>query len=108
MITMGNLAPYEAKIKELEAHIARLEAAIATDQGNTFLITVLADIRGVTGVDEKPMLTELAGAIGDKFSTLQQQLTGLAKSLGDAQTLIEFQSIRACAKALFLDNKKEG
>ena len=34
-------------------------------QETTILCAVLADIRAVTGVGDKPMLSELAGAIGD-------------------------------------------
>jgi len=37
------------------------------DLADTYLCTVLADIRTVTGVGDKPMLSELAAAIGERM-----------------------------------------
>ena len=88
-----------AIIKELESKLSiqrtnlnavikqtfALETIIANNESSMFLISVLADIRIATGVNEKPMLSELAGAIKAKFDELEASNLATKKALDFAE-----------------------
>ena len=83
---LENAAPdLAAHVTELEAENARLREGGST----SFLVKVLADIRHVTGLGEKPMLSDLAGEIGKLLA---------AKQAENARLRADFETALASAK----------
>ena len=58
-----------------------LEKIIAEDLADTYLISIIAKIREVTGISSKPMLSELPEAIAEKLRQAQEN-GGNAKNPG--------------------------
>lgn len=65
----------------LNERIKKLESIIENDQNQSFLIKIIADIRKITGLNEKPMLSDLPDAINNLLSELRNKIKSQDKQI---------------------------